>query len=201
MRQSISLPVRPERGVARRVVRFPLGYSWWNLLGPLLIVAAALKFGFRYEKNVNIIDKFDLTKVYIVFILLEFFLGSWLIAGCCNRQTKKLVEITFAIFCVAALILGLMGETSCGCFGNIKISPWYTFVFDSGILTAILLTRDKPVPYLGICNVLIRAGIAGAVAMTIGLVLLSFSPAWVTVSLWRGSSVGGDTVSSLRPNS
>ena len=37
-----------------------------------------------------------------------------------------------------------MGQASCGCFGAVKMSPWYTLGLDAGVLVLLAVLRPDP---------------------------------------------------------
>jgi len=40
----------------------------------------------------------------------------------------------FSVFCGVTLYKGLAGATSCGCFGQLSVNPWYTLAADTPCL-------------------------------------------------------------------
>ncbi len=56
--------------------------------------------------------------------------GVWLLSGLA-RQAAALTGVTlFAVLGAVSLYLGLIGQSSCGCFGRIEVSPWWTLAAD-----------------------------------------------------------------------
>jgi len=53
--------------------------------------------------------------------------------------------VCFVGFSCVTLYKGLSGEASCGCFGKVEISPWYTLVFDVLASGALVLWRPANV--------------------------------------------------------
>ena len=51
--------------------------------------------------------------------------------------------ILFAIMAVASLWLAIQGQSDCGCFGSIHVSPWLTFAIDLLSITLLILTRPE----------------------------------------------------------
>ncbi len=44
----------------------------------------------------------------------------------------------FGLFACVSLYKGLSGEASCGCFGQVEISPWWTLTMDLAAVAALL---------------------------------------------------------------
>lgn len=113
--------------------------------GFLLIAAAGLK-------AIEIVTEPAATLVHPlgrhfvpVEIGIEFGLGLLLLSGLYWRTLRWLVIVIFTAFAAYSLYLAMNGAESCGCFGSLHISPWWTFGMDSivvfGLLVAMLLER------------------------------------------------------------
>jgi hypothetical protein len=77
------------------------------------------------------VSAFASTRFEIAVIELEGILGLALIAGVYPRFVRSAATAFFALLAIASLYLGLMGQASCGCFGNISINPWLVLGFAS----------------------------------------------------------------------
>lgn len=103
-------------------------------LGLLLLGAAVLK-GHQLMTSAVISTEFwDVRWVRALEVLVEAALGLWLVSGFAPVYAGRLTCLCFIGFAGITLYKGLMGATSCGCFGNLQVNPWSTFVLD---LTAI----------------------------------------------------------------
>jgi len=81
----------------------------------------------------------------------------------------------FAFFSCVTLYKGLSGAASCGCFGKVEVSPWYTLVLDLAAVAALLVFRplvraDRPIRAARMrvavaTFILLAIGIPGGVAM------------------------------------
>lgn len=60
----------------------------------------------------------------------ETLLGLWLLSGWAKRAAWFLAVAFFLVVAGISLYLGLMGQSSCGCFGRIRVSPWNAFALD-----------------------------------------------------------------------
>jgi methylamine utilization protein MauE len=77
---------------------------------------------------------------------VEWAMGLWLLTGLHPEQTRHAATACFAAFACIALTKAMGGETSCGCFGRLTISPWYTLAFDIAALAALRAFRPPPSP-------------------------------------------------------
>ncbi|GHT09520.1 hypothetical protein FACS1894170_00140 [Planctomycetales bacterium] len=53
----------------------------------------------------------------------------------------------FTVFAVVAMMKGLSGEASCGCFGKAAVNPWFTASFDTVIILLLLICRPVSVAF------------------------------------------------------
>jgi hypothetical protein len=49
----------------------------------------------------------------------------------------------FGILTGVSLYLAVEGQASCGCFGKVEVSPWWTLALDVGILAILLVSRPR----------------------------------------------------------
>lgn len=124
------------------------------IVGLLLIVAALLKSIEIYQHPSSILaDDFSrfLTPVLIG---CELGLGLCAILRLYWRQLRLLAMLLFASFACYSLLLVFQGAVSCGCFGQLKVNPWWTLLLDIAIFAGLALeffakktdetSRDKP---------------------------------------------------------
>lgn len=107
-------------------------------------------------------------------IQIEFLLGGWLVSGFRPSGSVVLASLVFATFAVVSFFFGVTGQSSCGCFGQVDINPWFVFTFDVVVLMGLifLLYRGNVVEGLR------PAGIVLTCCLLVNLVLCCFVYAW-----------------------
>jgi len=83
-------------------------------------------------------------RLEIVTIEAELILGLWLLSGFFTVAAWLTAISFFSILTVASLYMALTGQTSCGCFGRVTVSPWLAFAIDLAALVALALFRPVP---------------------------------------------------------
>jgi hypothetical protein len=73
--------------------------------------------------------------VMLTIVESELAIGLWLLSGLARVNARRAAMALFGLFALLSLYLAGSGAASCGCFGNLSISPWQAFGID---LTAIL---------------------------------------------------------------
>jgi hypothetical protein len=168
-------------------------------LGLTLMVAAVLK-GYQLATEPTP-EVGVLTSRWFLIAVVEFewAFGLWMISGLSPTVTRYGAIVCFATFACIALFKGLSGEQSCGCFGQVTVSPWSALVFDVLAVAGLLLSR----PEVGSSRIgLIRARIAGVGfgSLLVGipgvLAMANYSP---TIVAADGSIVGPGGVVVLEP--
>jgi hypothetical protein len=79
---------------------------------------------------------------------IELAIGLVALSGLYWRQLRWLAAVLFAGFAAYSLYLATTGATSCGCFGPVRIHPWWTFSLDLAILLGLLASLFARVPLL-----------------------------------------------------
>jgi hypothetical protein len=59
------------------------------------------------------------------------------------RLTWALSLLCFSGFALISLYKGISGYSTCGCFGRVPVSPWYTFALDAAAVLALLRWRPR----------------------------------------------------------
>jgi len=120
------------------------------------------------------------SRLFLIGIVeFELLLGLLLLSGILPRFTWASSLICFGGFALVSLYRALSGDASCGCFGRVPVSPWYTAILDlAGVLAllawrptmrrSLLLINVRPVPVRGIGVVVLwlLAGVPAAFALS-----------------------------------
>ena len=80
-----------------------------------------------------------------VVVAWETFLGLWLITGTFAAAARRVAIGCFSAFACYTLFEALSGRTDCGCFGQVKVNPWFTVVLDVSIVLALLFLAKPAV--------------------------------------------------------
>lgn len=127
----------------------PLSQGGWSLriiclaLGLLLLTAACLKL---YDYSLDGVSRWAFlssARLYIVVIAAEGGLGLWLLIGHPTRLLWFAALLFFAALAGVSVYLALAGQPSCGCFGKLAVSPWYSFGLDMLAVAALVFFRPE----------------------------------------------------------
>lgn len=116
----------------------------------------------------------------ILLVQFELFLASWLLLGVQAIPAWRVSIATLLAFASVALWKSVSGADSCGCFGQIQVSPWLMLVVDLMLLCGLfaappLRSRARlGMKHVGLCFV------AAGVAATLGFGMLNYSPSIMT---------------------
>jgi Methylamine utilisation protein MauE len=114
-----------------------------SFAGVLLVVAAVLKaIQFVNESAVPVTSPIG-QWLLPTQIGVELAAGLLLLAGLYWRQLRWFALLLFAAFAIYSLKLALSGATSCGCFGPLKIHPWWTFILDAVVFLGLLVSFHR----------------------------------------------------------
>jgi hypothetical protein len=106
-------------------------------LGILLLAAAGLKLHGLGVAPLSAIGWFSTAWFQVGLIVAEVVLGMWLVSGLAPLGSWALCVATFGGFAAFSFYQGLLGQSSCGCFGRLSVSPWYAFILDLAVLTGL----------------------------------------------------------------
>jgi hypothetical protein len=117
-----------------RALRFVLAALGFVLAtaGVLKISASALSTGLTDEPALFL----------AVVSTLEIGFGLWLIGGFEPDRTRPWAVAVFVGLWAASAWQALSGRCTCGCFGDVQVSPWLVLLFDLAAVT--LLLRLEP---------------------------------------------------------
>ena len=116
------------------------------LLAIVLLTASALKCYQLATEPIAGTGFLDSRWLLMATVEFELFLGLWLLANILPRQTWTAAACCFALFTCISLYKALFGYASCGCFGSVKVNPWYTTTLDVAIVISLLHWRPRPLP-------------------------------------------------------
>ena len=170
-----------------------------RVLGVLLLAAAALKvqgLGFDPVRRLGI---FAAPEFQVAVVEFEVFLGLWLLSGFRPLGSWFLALSAFVAFAGVSFYLGWVGQSSCGCFGRLSPSPWYTFGLDVGIIAALFVARPDLGPLKDKRRSTLTAAVVPAVValgggavffgLFIGLAYFTFGSVRGAVAYFRGERV------------
>ena len=83
--------------------------------------------------------------VAIAAVFVEAVLGAWLMAGVLPQPARALGALCFCVFCVVSIRQAVIGRSSCGCFGQVHVTPWLTAAFDLAAVVMLCALRPPPV--------------------------------------------------------
>ena len=72
-----------------------------------------------------------------VLIAAEFGLAFLVLAGVYWSVVRRILLLVFSGFACYSLLLAIQGAESCGCFGQLKVNPWWTFALDIFVLLGL----------------------------------------------------------------
>ncbi len=113
------------------------GHHVARLLGLFLLVTAGLKIHGLVVDPYGQENFLALPWLQVLTIEVEVLLGLWLLSGVQLRWALITSLLLFSVFACLSFTLAWQGQTDCGCFGKLKVNPWWTFGLDLG-LTAII---------------------------------------------------------------
>ncbi len=161
----------------------PFAIMRW-ILGTVLLAAALLK---GHQLATGLVDGGSLlsTRWFMIFVVeLELGMAAWLFSGYAPAALRRAGILVFSALCGVALAKGLVGETSCGCWGRWAVSPWVAAALDAAAVAAsfgarcpTLQRRVSSRPSRGLA---LAAGLWALVALPAGLAMAGYEPAHLT---------------------
>lgn len=73
-------------------------------------------------------------------IAAELGIGWLVLVGSYWRYTRWLAVVLFAAFAAYSFHLAMSGAASCGCFGPVRVHPWWTLGLDAAVLFGLLVS-------------------------------------------------------------
>lgn len=127
--------VQAERARSQRIVLVGLG--------ALLLATALLKAQGPSDGTLGQNMILFSPRVRFAAMEAEAILGLWFLSGWAKRAAWLVAVAFFLVLAGTSLYLGLLGQSSCGCFGRIPVSPWGAFGLDVVCLTALVWCRPS----------------------------------------------------------
>ena len=97
----------------------------------ILLAAAALKVGQASRAAIHLPGFGPMLTAF------ELFLGLWLISGTLPTAARRGAIGCFSVFACYTLYEALAGKADCGCFGQVHVNPWFTFILDVSLVLAL----------------------------------------------------------------
>ncbi|MDR0704009.1 MAG: hypothetical protein LBF88_03390 [Planctomycetaceae bacterium] len=109
----------------------------------VLLIAAGLK-AYQLATMPDLENSFFEARWFqIILVECEIALALILLFGIVPKISWLVTTILFMIFSIVSLAKGLSGAESCGCWGAMQVSPYFTMVLDIGSIG--LLWKFRPV--------------------------------------------------------
>ena len=167
----------------------------FRCLGVLLVVASLLKSHQLATAPLPPTEWLPPTALSLV-VQFELLIGILLVFDVAPRLLWWISMVLFASFALASLQKALLGYDSCGCFGNLEISPWWTLTIDLAAVVALVIwcpplrqsTRRESLSRRWFVAVLIYT----AVGMPLGIAMAQFEAKRLTSGMQLLD--GGDIV-------
>jgi hypothetical protein len=175
----------------------------WSVAGVLVLAATAKS----RELSQNWGDSFGTAIVLLwpaCLITAEVLLAAALSAGTWPRLTRFVAILLFAAFSAVSFSKVLAGDTSCGCFGDVTISPWAALMLDLVVLTLLVFGDPGPATASATPFKTNLCAACGAFAIPLTVVAMTFARPAATIAdpqHWIGEDFpllgyidGGDTL-------
>jgi hypothetical protein len=112
----------------------------WLVSGLLLVGAGLLKaVELATEPAVTLVTPFG-RYFFSVETGVELTLGFLILSGRFRRVLRWFVLFLFIGFTGYSLYIATTGAVSCGCFGTVKMNPWWTFGLDFVVVLGLLIS-------------------------------------------------------------
>jgi hypothetical protein len=110
------------------------------VVGWLLVAAAVLKAAQLVSEPAIVLTSPLGGSFLPVQVGIEFGFGLLVLSGNYWQQVRWVAVLLFTGFAAYSLSLALGGAASCGCFGPLKIHPWWTFALDGAVVAGLLFS-------------------------------------------------------------
>jgi len=116
------------------------------MLPALLICAASLKIHDLIFSPLPASTLFLSSSQSLAIAEVELLLAVWLLSEWLRKGAWIISIGSFAIFSLANLYLALEGQASCGCFGQVRFSPWLMLAIDLSVIATLAFARPVECP-------------------------------------------------------
>lgn len=113
------------------------------LVALFLVVSAGLKLHSLLYRPFAAGSPFLSRTMEYALLEVEVLLALWLLSGWRRSWAWLATSVTFGVFALASLYMAWLGRSSCGCFGEVQVSPWITFGIDCAVLAVLFLFRPR----------------------------------------------------------
>ncbi|MGO9111115.1 MAG: MauE/DoxX family redox-associated membrane protein [Thermoguttaceae bacterium] len=113
------------------------------VLAVVLFVAATLKVHQLGTTPVRGPSLLNSPRLLIAVVQTEILVGLWLLVGFAPRLCCMSAACLFILFSGLSAYKGFSGEATCGCWGRVDVSPWWTFSLDCSAVVALVATRPR----------------------------------------------------------
>jgi hypothetical protein len=137
------------------------------VLGVFLLVTAGLKIHGLYTDPYSQESVLLTPRLLVAVIEVEILLGLWLLSGLAMRAAWLAALAFFAAGAAANVYLAVEGQRSCGCFGKLTVSPWWTLGLDAAVVMLLIIIR----PAVGISTAPASLSLGVKTALSTGLVV------------------------------
>jgi hypothetical protein len=160
-----------------------------GVCGAVLLAAVMLKVQSSGTVVVRQVDLFP-PRARAGAAIVEALVGLWLLSGFWARGAWFAGIGLFGTLATVSGYLGLIGQTSCGCFGRVDVSPWVSLALDAVCVAALLAVRPRRTAALPLPAATL-VGRAGAVAAALALIFAFTTP---SAARWLARIQGDELV-------
>lgn len=132
-------------GWPRKVCTVHLLAVVYRSLGMVLLVAAALKIhAFIVGQYDGPLRRGNAGEIAVAILIgFEVFLGLWLLSGVFSMVARWIAAFSFIGFAGVSIYHAVSGNSACGCFGSLRVSPWLITAFDLIAVSLLVWLRTQ----------------------------------------------------------
>jgi hypothetical protein len=164
------------------------------LAGTMLLASAALKSRQYALIPVAPYGRWSIRGFEPVLAGWETFLGLWLISGALPSTARRVTIGCFSIFACYTLYESLAGKTNCGCFGQVHVNPWFTFILDVAIVLLLVFFAKPPAKLSPWSRRKWPVAVAAAIGLAVGFAAAMVHPKVVSAANGLATADSGGLV-------